>query len=66
MPPLGGCVRVLLAELISDPTERHAAFALETLGARDRLPDRGRWRSSEASRRASAELALAVCAGLAE
>jgi MFS family permease len=29
MPPLGGCVRVLLGELISDAADRHAAFALE-------------------------------------
>jgi MFS family permease len=28
-PPLGGCVRVLLGELISDAAQRHAAFALE-------------------------------------
>ena len=30
MPPLGGCVRVLLSELVSHPAERHAAFALES------------------------------------
>jgi MFS family permease len=29
MPPLGGCVRVLLGELIADAGDRHAAFALE-------------------------------------
>jgi MFS family permease len=29
MPPLGGCVRVLLGELIADAAQRHAAFALE-------------------------------------
>jgi MFS family permease len=29
MPPLGGCVRVLLGELISEAAQRHAAFALE-------------------------------------
>jgi MFS family permease len=29
MPPLGGCVRVLVGELVSDPAQRHAVFALE-------------------------------------
>jgi MFS family permease len=30
MPPLGGCLRVLLGELICDTAQRHAAFALES------------------------------------
>jgi MFS family permease len=30
MPPLGGCVRVLLGELVTEPDERHTAFALES------------------------------------
>jgi MFS family permease len=29
LPPLGGCVRVLLGELVSEPNQRHSAYALE-------------------------------------
>jgi len=63
MPPLGGCVRVLLAELVSDPTERHAAFALEA-STLEIVFLIGPLVIVGLIAAASPVLALAVCAGL--
>jgi MFS family permease len=63
MPPLGGCVRVLLGELVSEPAERHAAFALES-SALEVVFLIGPLAIVGGIAAASPQLALAVCAAL--